>query len=117
MKIFIHWLVAALAILITAYVLPGVKIDGFLTALIVAVILGVINAFLRPLLIILTLPVTILTLGLFVFVINGLLVMLVSSLIPGFIVESLWSGIIFSIILALVSWVLHSFEGKSEASV
>src|SRR3989338_987419 len=109
MKIFIHWLVSALAILISAYVLPGVHVDGLVAALVLAVILGIINALLRPLLIILTLPITILSLGLFVFVINGLLVMLAASIVPGFAVDSLLSGILFAIVLALISAVLNSF--------
>lgn len=110
MKIFIHWLVAAIAILITAYVLPGVQVDGLLVAFVLAVILGAINAFLRPLFIILTLPITILSFGLFVFVINGFLVMLAASIVPGFAVSGLWSGILFAIILAIVSAVLQMFE-------
>ena len=112
MKILIHWLVAAIAILITAYVLPGVHVDGFLVALVLAVILGIINAFLRPLFVILALPITVLTLGLFVFVINGLLVMMAASIVPGFVVDSLLSGILFSIILALVSAALQMFEDE-----
>src|SRR3989338_2572397 len=110
MKIIIHWVIAAVAILITAYILPGVAIDGFVAALVVAVILGIINAFIRPLLVVLTLPITILTLGLFVLVINGLLVMLAAAIVPGFAVASFWSAFVFGIVLALVSAVLHSFE-------
>lgn len=115
MKILIHWLVSAVAILITAYILPGVSVDNFLTALVIAVVLGIINAFLRPLLIMLTLPVTILSLGLFVFVINGLLVMLAASIVPGFAVANLWWGILFAIVLALTSAVLQMFEEEAVA--
>ena len=110
MKTIIHWVVSALAILITAYVLPGVHVDGLVTALILAVVLGVINAFLRPLLIILTLPITILTLGLFVLIINGLLVLLASYIVPGFTVDSFWWAFLFGIVLAIVSSVLHMLE-------
>ena len=110
MKIIIHWLVAAIAIIITAYVLPGVHLTGFGAALILALVLGIINAFLRPLLVVLTLPVTILTLGLFVLVINGLLVMLAASIVPGFTVDSFGWAFVFGIVLAIVSAVLHSFE-------
>lgn len=115
MKTIIHWIVSSLAILISAYVLPGVHVEGFLVALVLAVILGIINAFLRPLLIILTLPITILSLGLFVFVINGLLVMLAASIVPGFVVDSLLSGILFAIVLAIVSAVLGMFEDEKSA--
>ena len=106
MKTIIHFLVSAVAIIITAYVLPGVEISGFLPALILAIVLGAINTFLRPLLLLLTLPLTIFTLGLFALVINGLLVMLASYLVPGFSVVSFWWAILFGIVLAAVSFVL-----------
>ncbi len=113
MKLIIHWLIAALAILITAYILPGVHVSGLISAFVLAVVLGAINSILRPLLIILTLPLTIFTLGLFVFVINALLVILASYIVPGFTVASFWSAFIFAIVLAIVSFVLQRFEGKS----
>jgi putative membrane protein len=113
MKMIIHWVVSALAILITAYVLPGVHVSGFVSALVLAVVLGAINIFLRPLLLFLTLPITILTLGFFVLVINGLLIMLAASIVPGFAVASFWWAFVFGIVLAIVSAVLHSFEEES----
>lgn len=106
----IHWIISALAILITAYILPGVHVDGFVAALILAVVLGAINMFLRPILVILTLPITVLTLGLFVLVINALLVLLASYIVPGFTVASFWWALLFGIVLAIVGAVLHSFE-------
>lgn len=112
MKTIIHFLVSAIAILITAYILPGVHIDGFLAALILAVVLGAINAILRPILIFLTLPLTIVTLGLFVLVINGLLIMLASYIVPGFTVASFWWALLFGIVLAIVSYILEMFEKK-----
>ncbi len=117
MKIIIHWLVSAIAILISAYILPGVSVNGMTTALILAVILGIINAFLRPLFVLLTLPITVFTFGLFVFVINGLLVMLAASIVPGFTVTSLLSGILFAIILAIVSAALHMFEEGADRKI
>ncbi len=113
MKIIIHWIVSAVAILIAAYVLPGVHVTGFVAALILALVLGIINAFLRPLLIILTLPVTILTLGLFVLVINAALVMLAAYVVPGFTVDGFWYAFFFAIVLAVVSSVLHMMEAKA----
>ena len=110
MKIIIHWVVSALAILVTAYVLPGVQVDGLTAALVLAVVLGAVNAFLRPLLILLTLPISIMTLGLFVLVINGLLVLLAASIVPGFMVDSFWWAFLFGIVLAVVSYVLEMFE-------
>lgn len=110
MKIIIHWIVSALAILVTAYLLPGVQVDGLTAALVLAVVLGAINAILRPILVILTLPITILTLGLFVLIINGLLIMLAASIVPGFAVASFWWAFLFGIVLAIVSSVLQMFE-------
>ena len=112
MKIIIHWIVSALAILVTAYVLPGVNVDGLTAALVLAVVLGAINAFLRPLLIVLTLPISIMTLGLFVLVINALLVLLASYIVPGFAVANFWWALLFGIVLAIVSSVLQMFEKK-----
>jgi putative membrane protein len=99
MKIIIN----TVAIAITAYILPGVVVANVFVALIVAVVLGIINMFLRPILVILTLPINVLTLGLFTFVINGLLVMLASSIIPGFHIDGFWTAVLFSIITSVIS--------------
>lgn len=106
--IFVNLLVSAIAVIISAYILPGVKVDGFLTALIVAVVLGAINMFIKPILILLTLPLNILTLGLFTFVINALLVLLVSNLVPGFKVAGFFPALLFSLVLSIVSSFLYS---------
>ncbi len=110
MKTLIHFLVSTLAILITAYILPGVHVDGLVAAIVLAVVLGIVNTILRPILIVLTLPITILTLGLFVLVINGLLVMLASYIVPGFAVDNFWWALLFGIVLAIVNWFLQMFE-------
>ena len=104
MKLFFQWLVSALAILVAAYVVPGVVVT-LLGALIAAVVLGALNLFIRPILIILTLPINILTLGLFSFVINALLVLLVSALVPGFLVTGFWSAFFFALVLSIEDWV------------
>lgn len=88
MKFILNLLVSGLAVFITAYILPGIAVDSFWTAVVVSVILGIANAILKPMLIFLTLPITILTLGLFTFVINAILVLLVASIVPGFMVAS-----------------------------
>lgn len=106
MKLFFHWLVAALSILIAAYVVPNVSITP-LAALIGAVVLGALNLFIRPVLLVLTLPINILTLGLFSLVINALLVMLASILVPGFFVGGFWTALLFALVLAIVNWVFH----------
>src|ERR1051325_3026076 len=106
MSFLIHWLVSTLAIAITAYLLPGVSISGFGAALVAALVLGLINAFLRPLILVLTLPINILTLGLFTFVINALLVMLAGAIVPGFKVKNFWWALLFSIVLTIVGFAL-----------
>lgn len=110
MKTIIHFVVSTLAILITAYVLPGVHVSGLLAAFVLAVVLGAINVILRPILIFLTLPLTIVTLGVFVLVINGFLVMLASYIVPGFTVDNFWWAFLFGIVLAIVSFVLQMLE-------
>jgi putative membrane protein len=115
MNIFIRWIIFAAAILITAYILPGVSVDGIVAALVVAVILGAINAVLKPILIILTLPINILTLGLFTFVINALLVLLASSIVPGFYVDGFWWALLFAIVLSIINSFFHSFAKRDRA--
>ncbi len=108
MQIVINLLINGLAVLISAYLLPGVKVDGYFTAIVVAVVLGIVNTILKPILILFTLPITILTLGLFTFVINALIILLVSSLVPGFSVKGFGWALIFSLVLSLVNSFLHS---------
>jgi len=108
MSIIISLIVNAIAVFVTGYILPGIHIENFLTAVIIAVVLGVLNSFVKPILTILTLPITIVTLGLFVLVINALLVMLATLIVPGFHVDSFWWALAFAIILSLVSSVLNN---------
>lgn len=108
MRLFLNLVIGGLAVFIASYVLPGVRVDSFLTAVIVAIILGVVNAFIKPLLVLLTLPVTILTLGLFIFVINAVLVLLVARVVPGFTVDGFWTALLFSFVLSAVNWFLHA---------
>ncbi len=103
MKLLLNWLVSAAAIMIAAYVLPGIDVSGWVVALILAIVLGAINAFVRPLMVLLTLPVTMLTLGLFLFVIDALVIMLAGAVVPGFMVASFWWALAFSLVLSLVS--------------
>ena len=110
MNILINLLVTGIAVVISSYILPGVKVDGFLTAVVVGVVLGIVNSILKPVLVILTLPITILTLGLFTFVINALLVMLVSAIVPGFKVDGFLWALIFSVVLSLVGSFLNKLS-------
>jgi putative membrane protein len=101
-------LISALAVLITSFTLDGVTVDPWWWAVIVAIVLGFINLWIRPLVKLLALPINILTLGLFTFVINALMVLLCSWIIgPPFVVQSIWWAMGFSIVLTLVSWALH----------
>ena len=106
MKILTHWFVAALAIFIAAYVVPEVSVT-LGGAFIAAVVLGALNLFIRPLIMLITLPITILTLGLFSFVVNAFLVLLASSLVPGFFVAGFWPALFFAVALTFVNWVFH----------
>ncbi|MBU1164185.1 phage holin family protein [Patescibacteria group bacterium] len=107
MTFVIKWLISTLAIIITGYLLSGVMVAGVWAALVAALVLGLINAFIKPLLIILTLPINILTLGLFTFVINALLIMLVAWIVPGFDVKTFWWALLFSVILSIITYALN----------
>jgi putative membrane protein len=113
MNFIIRILVTALVAYGLTYILSGIHIDKFTTALILALVLAVLNAIVKPILVILTLPITILTLGLFLFVINALIIMLGSRLVDGFKVDGFWWALLFSILLSVVSSILYS-AGKKE---
>lgn len=103
----LHWLVSGLAVLVTSKIIPGFEIEGFFAACIASVFIGLANAVLWPVLFIFTLPINILTLGLFTFVINGAVLKICAALLPGFMIET-WSAAIFgSIVLSIVSLILH----------
>jgi len=108
MRLLIVWLINAAALFALPYVFPWVQVDTFWTALVAALVLGLINTLIRPLLVLLTLPVTIVTLGLFIFVINGLLFWWVGSFVDGFHVSGFWSGVFGAIVYSLISWLLAS---------
>ncbi len=108
MNVLINIIINAIAVVVAAYVLPGVQVETFTIAIVVAILLSILNTFVKPILVFLTFPITILTLGLFIFVINALLILFVSNLVPGFKVHSFWSALLFSLILSLVSSFLHA---------
>ncbi len=103
MHIIINWIVFSLAIGASAYLLPGVTVESAGVAIIAALIIGLINAFVKPLLVLLTLPINILTLGLFTFIINGLLIILAASIVDGFSVENFWWALLFSFIVSFIA--------------
>jgi putative membrane protein len=114
MHILLAIIINTIAVLLTAYILPGIHIAGFWSAVFVAVVLGIVNAILRPIIFILTLPINILTLGLFSFVIMGLLVYLVSAIVPGFKVDNFGWAILFALIVAIINWILWSILKRSK---
>src|SRR5271169_6205916 len=114
MTLLLVWLINAVALLALKYLLSSISVDSFMAALIAALVLGLINTFIRPLLILLTLPVTLLTLGLFIFVINGLLFWFVGSFVPGFHVAGFWSAVFGAILYSIISWALSSLLLKKD---
>ncbi|RYG45938.1 MAG: phage holin family protein [Chitinophagaceae bacterium] len=103
-------IITALLVMGISYLLPGVHVDGFVTALIVAVVLAILNLFVKPILVLLTLPVTVITLGLFLLVINALVIMLCDYIVGGFDVSSFLTALLFSVILSLFQSLLFSFS-------
>lgn len=99
----LRFLLSGLAVLITGYLLPGVYVEHFGYALLVAIVLSIVNVLVKPILVIFTIPITILTLGLFLLVINALMIMLVDALTPGFSVDGFWWALAFSLILSLIN--------------
>ena len=106
MPILISWIISTLVILASAYLLPGVTVSGFMAALTAALVLGLANAIIKPILILLTLPINFLSMGLFTLVINAGLVLLAASLVPGFAVASFWWALLLGLILSLVSAII-----------
>jgi len=105
----IRWLTLTVAIVSTSYLLDGIRIGGFFSALLAAAMLGILNAFFRPIALLLTLPINILSLGLFTFVINALMLKMASGVITGFEVTGFWTAILGSLLISVISWLLNSF--------
>lgn len=116
MKFLIQLVISTLAVLISSYILPGVSIkdNSFFTALVVAAVLAFLNAVIKPIMIILTIPITVVTLGLFLLVINALMIMLAAKIVDGFKVDGFWWALLFSLILSLTTSILESIKKKDE---
>jgi putative membrane protein len=108
LELLLIWILNALALLAVANYVPGIHVDGFGAALIAAFFLGLVNTLIRPLLLLLTLPVTLVTLGLFIFVINGTLFWLVGSVLRGFVVDNFWHGMLGAVLYSIFTWALSS---------
>lgn len=114
MGLIIQLLIVVAAALFSSYVLPGVHITGFLSAVLLAIVLAVLNTIVRPVLVFLTIPVTILTLGLFLLVINALIILLAGYIVPGFTVDGFWWALLFSLVLSIVTAILDMIFTKSR---
>ena len=110
-----RWLTLTAAILLAAYLLDGIRVGGFFSALCAAALLGIFNAVLRPIALLLTLPFNVMTLGLFTFVINALLLKMVSGLIRGFDVTGFWPAVLGSVVITAASWALNTFIRERSA--
>ncbi len=115
MKLLAQLIISALAVVIASFLFDGVKVESVFTAIIVAAVLAVLNALIKPILVILTIPITIVTLGLFLLVINAAMVLLAGKIVPGFYVDGFWTAFFFSIILTLINSVFNAL-GKDVNS-
>ena len=110
MNLILRLIILIISVFVAAFIIPGVAIDSTTTLIVVSIVLGLVNTFVKPVLIILTIPLTILTLGIFLLILNGLLVLLVGSIVPGFHVSGILTAILFSIVVSLVSSLLSSLS-------
>ncbi|WP_166920605.1 phage holin family protein [Flavobacterium poyangense] len=114
MNLLLRLLVTAVLVLVIAHFLPGVHVASFTTAVIVAVVLGLLNLFIKPILVILTFPVTIVTLGLFLLVINAVIILLCTNIVGGFKVDSFWTALFFSVILSILQSITYKIVGDDK---
>jgi putative membrane protein len=114
MKLLLRLLVTAGLVLLIANFLPGVHVASFTTAIIVAIVLGLLNLFIKPILVILTLPVTVITLGLFLLVINAIIILLCTNIVGGFAVDTFWTALFFSIILSILQSITYGILGDDK---
>ncbi len=114
MKLLIRILITSGLVMLISHFMPSVSVANFKTALIVAVVLGLLNVFIKPILVVLTFPVTILTLGLFLFVINAIIILLCSNIVGGFRVDSFWTALIFSVILSVCQSIVYKIVGEEK---
>ncbi|MFZ4413108.1 MAG: phage holin family protein [Bacteroidales bacterium] len=117
MKFFLKIIVTSLAVVITAYLLKGIHVPDFTTAVVIAIVITLLNIFLKPILILLTIPATIFSFGLFLLAINAFIILLASSLVPEFRVDSFWWAVAFSIILSIVSYLLELPDKIKEGKI
>ena len=114
MKLIIRIFITSALVVLIANFMSGVHVDGFTTALIVAVVLGLLNIFIKPIIVILTLPITFITLGLFLLVINAMIILLCDNIVGGFSVDTFWTALLFSIILSLLQSIMYQILGENK---
>lgn len=114
MNLIIKIVVTAILVMLIASFIPGIHVAGFTTALIVAVVLGLLNIFIKPILVVLTLPATVFTLGLFLLVINAVIILLCANIVGGFRVDSFWTALLFSIILSVLQSIMYKLLGNDK---
>ena len=112
MNFIVRLLLTAAAVLITSYVLPGVEVESFLYAILVAAVLGLLNTIVKPILIVLTIPITVVTLGIFLLFINAFIILIADYLLDGFSVENIWWALLFSLILSILNSILKPKKDK-----
>lgn len=110
----VRFLLTGLAVVLSAYLLPGVTVDGYGTALLVALVLAIANVIIKPILVVLTIPLTVVTLGLFLLVINAIIILIVDYFVPGFNVDGFWWALLFSLILSLFNSMLIEISGVKK---
>lgn len=115
MRFLLKLLVSSLAVFFGAYIIPGVYLDGFPTAILVALMIGFLNAFLRPILIVLTIPITLVTFGLFLLVINAAIIVLADYALTGFSVNSFFTAVLYSIMVSLITWLLEAIANPKSS--
>lgn len=114
MNLLIKILITAVLVMLIANFMPGIHVAGFTTALIVAVVLGLLNVFIKPILILLTFPITIITLGLFLLVINAIIILLCTKIVGGFSVDTFWTALFFSIVLSILQSIMYKLTGDDK---
>ncbi|WP_291781814.1 phage holin family protein [Cecembia sp.] len=114
LNILLQLLLAAVAVLIAQYIIPGVHVESFLTALVIAALIALLNITVKPLLILLTIPITVLTLGLFLLAINAILILIAAAIVPGFSVDGFWWALLFGLVLGLVNSLLGVSLGENR---
>jgi putative membrane protein len=112
MKLLIRIVITSVLVLLISHFMTGVHVAGFVTALLVAVVLGLLNIFIKPIFVLLTLPFTIVTLGLFLLVINAIIILLCTNIVGGFSVDTFWTALLFSVVLSLSQSILFAIVGK-----